>query len=137
RAQPRARGPAHRGSVSHVVDWSEQARAAGLDSVWIHDSYFERDAVTYASAIGAQVRDIRVAMGALNPFTRHPVLLAMTVSAVDEMTPGRVILGLGTGLPIRLAQMDIPYSPEAGVQRVEEAIDTVRKLWAGERIPAP
>src|SRR5205823_11644476 len=41
-----------------------------------------------------------------------------------------------TGLPLRLAQMGIPYTPEAGVQRVSEAIDIVRKLWAGERIPA-
>src|SRR5207248_327211 len=83
--------------------------------VWIHDSYFERDSVTYASAIASQVPDIRVAMGALNPFTRHPVLVAMTVSAVDEMAPGRVILGLGSALPLRLAQMGIPYDPGAAV----------------------
>ena len=133
--RPIGLGLAARGSVSDVVAWSERAGAAGLDSVWIHDSYFERDAVTYASAIASQVRDIRVAMGALNPFTRHPVVLAMTVSAVDEMAPGRTILGLGTGLPLRLAQMSIPYTPEAGVQRVSETIDVVRKLWAGERLP--
>src|SRR6266702_2239633 len=129
-SRPVGFGLASRGSVSEVVAWSERARRAGLDSVWIHDSYFERDAVTYASAIASQVPHIRVAMGALNPFTRHPVLLAMTISAVDEMAPGRVILGLGTALPIRLAQMGIPYSPAAGVERVSEAIDIVRALWA-------
>jgi 1,4-dihydroxy-2-naphthoate octaprenyltransferase len=104
--------------------------------VWIHDSYFERDAVTYASAIAAQVPDIRIAMGALNPLTRHPVLLAMTVSAVDEMAPGRVILGMGTGLPLRLMQMGIPYTPDSGLAAVSEAIDTVRTLWSGQRIPS-
>ena len=129
-------GLAARGEVSDVVRWSDEARRRGLDSVWIHDSYFERDAVTYASAIAAQVPDIRVAMGALNPYTRHPVLLAMTVSAVDEMAPNRVILGLGTGLPLRLAQMGIPYKPDEGVEAVSKAIDTVRALWAGERIPS-
>lgn len=128
-------GLAARGSVEDVVAWSERARQAGLDSVWVHDSYFERDAITYASAIASQVRDIRVALGALNPYTRHPVLVAMTVSALDEMAPGRVILGLGTGLPLRLAQMGIPYSPADGVQRVREAIDTLRALWSGERVP--
>lgn len=129
-------GLAARGSVSDVVKWAQQAQQRGLDSVWIHDSYFERDAVTYASAIASQVQGIRVAMGALNPFTRHPVLVAMTVSAVDEMAPGRVILGMGTGLPLRLAQMGIPYTPEAGVEEVSKAIDLMRKLWAGERIPS-
>ena len=102
-------GFAARGSASDVVSWAERARRAGLDSVWIHDSYFERDSVTYAAGVASHVPDIRVAMGALNPFTRHPVLLAMTVSAIDEMAPGRVILGLGSALPLRLAQRGLAH----------------------------
>jgi 1,4-dihydroxy-2-naphthoate polyprenyltransferase len=135
-SRPVGLGLAARGGVSDVVGWAEQARRAGLDSVWIHDSYFERDAVTYASAIAAQVSGIRIALGALNPLTRHPVLVAMTVSAIDEMAPGRVILGMGTGLPLRLAQMGIPYTPDSGLEAVSEAIDTMRALWSGQRIPA-
>src|SRR5512133_2356326 len=130
-AQPVGIGLAARGEVADVVKWSHEARRRGLDSVWIHDSYFERDAVTYASAIAAQVPDIRVAMGALNPFTRHPVLLAMTVSAVDEMAPGRVILGLGSALPLRLAQMGIPYQPAVAVDTIGAAVDTIRAMWRG------
>jgi alkanesulfonate monooxygenase SsuD/methylene tetrahydromethanopterin reductase-like flavin-dependent oxidoreductase (luciferase family) len=66
-SRPVGLGLAARGSVTDVVGWADQARRAGLDSVWIHDSYFERDAVTYGSAIAAQVPSIRVALGALNP----------------------------------------------------------------------
>ena len=40
-------GLAARGDVSDVIDWTRRARDAGLDSVWIHDSYYERDAITY------------------------------------------------------------------------------------------
>jgi 5,10-methylenetetrahydromethanopterin reductase len=134
--QPVGFGLAARGSVEDAVAWADAARERGLQSVWLHDSYFERDAVTYASAIAAQVPDISVALGALNPFTRHPVVLAMSVSALDEMAPGRIVLGLGTGLPLRLAQMGIPYTPEGGVEGVSAAIDTVRTLWAGQRIPS-
>jgi 1,4-dihydroxy-2-naphthoate octaprenyltransferase len=135
-SRPVGLGLAARGGVAEVVGWAEQARREGLDSVWVHDSYFERDAVTYASAVAAQVPGIRVALGALNPLTRHPVVVAMTVSALDEMAPGRVILGMGTGLPLRLAQMGIPYTPEAGVEAVSRAIDTMRALWSGQRVPA-
>src|SRR6266536_1806255 len=134
-SRPVGLGLAARGRVADAVAWAQQARRAGLDSVWVHDSYFERDAVTYISAIASQVGGIRVAMGALNPLTRHPVLVAMTVSAIDDMAPGRVILGMGTGLPLRLAQMGIPYSPGAGVEAVSRAIDTMRALWSGERVP--
>ncbi|MGH2556321.1 MAG: hypothetical protein ACRDHO_11465, partial [Actinomycetota bacterium] len=56
-SRPVGLGLAARGSVSDAVEWAEWARRAGLDSVWIHDSYFERDAVTYASAIASQVED--------------------------------------------------------------------------------
>ena len=129
-------GLAARGSVSDVVEWADRARTSGIDSVWFHDSYFERDAVTYATAVAAQVGDIRVGLGALNPFTRDPVLIAMTVSALDEIAPGRITLALGTGLPLRLGQMGIPYTPDQGVAKVSAAIDTVRSLWAGERLPA-
>ena len=84
-SRPVGLGLAARGSVADAVAWAEQARRSGLDSVWVHDSYFERDAVTYGSAIAAQVAGIRVGLGALNPLTRHPVVVAMTVSAIDTM----------------------------------------------------
>src|SRR5919198_1365560 len=134
-SRPVGLGLAARGSVSEAVEWAERARQRGLDSVWIHDSYFEREAVTYAAAVASQVPDIRVAMGAVNPFTRHVVVLAMTVSSLDEMAPGRIILGLGSALPLRLAQMGIPYTPQEGHDRVSAAIDTLRALWQGERVP--
>jgi 1,4-dihydroxy-2-naphthoate octaprenyltransferase len=134
-------GIAARGDISDTIDWARRARDAGLDSLWIHDSYFERDAVTYGSAIaGALSTDsassFRLALGAVNPYTRHPVVLAMTGSALDELLPERIVMGLGTGLPLRLGQMGIPYSPADAVGRVSDAMDQLRTLWAGERLPS-
>jgi 1,4-dihydroxy-2-naphthoate polyprenyltransferase len=137
-------GLAARGDVEEVVGWARQARDQGLDSVWVHDSYFERDGVSFATAIAQGIAlegdqdeaGFRVALGAANPFTRHPVVLAMTGSALDEILPGRFILGIGTGLPLRLKQMGIPYEPEAAVAGVSQAIDQIRALWVGERLPS-
>ena len=83
-----------RGDVADTVAWAERARSAGLESIWFHDSYFERDAVTYASATASQVAEIKIGLGALNPFTRHPVLIAMTVSALDVWPPSGSSWGL-------------------------------------------
>ena len=143
-ARPIGLGLAARGDVEEVVDWARQARDQGLDSVWVHDSYFERDGVAFATAIALAIAldddgdeaGFRVALGAANPFTRHPVVLAMTGSALDEILPGRFVLGLGTGLPLRLKQMGIPYEPDAAVEGVSQAIDQIRALWAGERLPS-
>ncbi|MGH2467661.1 MAG: LLM class flavin-dependent oxidoreductase, partial [Candidatus Limnocylindrales bacterium] len=139
-SRPVGLGLAARGDVDDVIGWAEQAQRQGLDSVWIHDSYFERDAVSYASAICSHLGEagpgdrFRVALGAVNPNTRHPVVLAMTGSALDEMAPGRIVMALGSGLPFRLKQMGITYEPEPAVRGVSEAIDTLRTLWAGERL---
>ncbi|HSO28320.1 MAG TPA: LLM class flavin-dependent oxidoreductase [Candidatus Sulfomarinibacteraceae bacterium] len=140
--RPIGLGLAARGDPKDVLDWSRRARDAGLDSVWIHDSYFERDAISFATSVaGGLARDddagtFRVALGAVNPYTRHPVVLAMTGSALDEILPGRIVMGIGTGLPLRLKQMGIPYEPESAVERVSTAMDQIRALWAGERLPS-
>ena len=128
-------GLAARGDVADTVEWARVARDRGLDSVWFHDSYFERDAVTYATAVAAQVDGLRVGLGALNPYTRHPVLIAMTVSALDEIAPERISLGLGSALPLRLGQMGVPYAPDEAAERVRATIDTLHTLWKGERMP--
>lgn len=122
------------GDVRDAVGQAELAERAGLESVWFHESYFARDAVTYATAVATTVPRIRVCLGALNPNTRNQVVLAMTVSALDDLAPGRITLALGTALPLRLAQMGIPYQPESAIAKVEQTVGELRQLWRGERL---
>src|SRR3990172_8436565 len=114
-------GLAARGDVEDTIEWAREASTRGLDSIWFHDSYFERDAVTYATAVASHVEGIRVGLGSLNPYTRHPLLIAMTVSALDEIAPERISLALGSALPLRLGQVGIPYHPSEAPERVGEA----------------
>jgi 1,4-dihydroxy-2-naphthoate polyprenyltransferase len=123
-------GLAARGDVREAAAWARRAEDLGLDSIWVHDSYFERDPITYLSAMGMETRRIGLGAGALNPYTRHPVVVAMTMSALDDLAPRRVTLALGSGLPLRLSQMAIPYDDT--VARVSEAIDQIRRLWSGQ-----
>jgi 1,4-dihydroxy-2-naphthoate polyprenyltransferase len=75
---------------------------------------------------------IRLGAGALNPYTRHTFVVASTMASLDNLSEGRVSLALGSGLPLRLAQMNIPF--ENAPQRVGESIDQIRTLWRGERL---
>jgi 1,4-dihydroxy-2-naphthoate polyprenyltransferase len=132
-------GLAGRGDIEDIVRWTRQARDAGLDSAWIHDSPYERDAITYGTSMALTlandgVGSMRVGIGCVNPNTRHPLVLAMTGSGLDEVLPERIVMAIGTGMPLRLAQMGIPYSPPVAVARVGETIDQLRTLWAGQRI---
>jgi 1,4-dihydroxy-2-naphthoate octaprenyltransferase len=134
-------GIAARGDLEDAIEYARLARDAGLEAIWIHDSYFERDAVTFGTAIATALSmdpsdSFRVALGSINPFTRHPVLLAMTGSALDDLLPERIVMAIGSGQPVRLRQMGIPYEIGDAVDRISSTMDELRLLWAGERLPS-
>lgn len=125
-------GLAARGDVRDTVDWVVRAERAGVESVWVHDSYFERDPISFLAPMALATKRIRLGAGALNPYTRHPFVVASTMASLDNLAQGRVSLALGSGLPLRLSQMNIPF--EHASERVSESIDQVRTLWRGERL---
>ncbi len=132
-------GIAARGDVSDAIEWARRSRDAGLEAIWVHNSYFERDAVTFGTAMATALSEdgngqFRVALGSVNPFTRHLMVLAMTGSALDDLLPERISMAIGSGQPVRLGQMGIPYTPSDALARVSDTIDQLRLLWAGERI---
>jgi alkanesulfonate monooxygenase SsuD/methylene tetrahydromethanopterin reductase-like flavin-dependent oxidoreductase (luciferase family) len=107
---------ASQGEVREVVEWAERAARAGLHCVWLNDSLLELNAATYALAIASQMQNTRVAMGASRTCIRHPALTAMTISPLYETAPGRMILGMGMALPLRLRQMGFPYMPDEAIE---------------------
>ncbi|NED94745.1 LLM class flavin-dependent oxidoreductase [Phytoactinopolyspora alkaliphila] len=76
----------------HVAQLAEEH---GLDEVWLTEDYVERGAFAVAGAVLAATRTVTVGIGVVNPWTRHPVLTAMEAGALQELAPGRVVLGLG------------------------------------------
>jgi 1,4-dihydroxy-2-naphthoate polyprenyltransferase len=125
-------GLAARGDVRETVDWAVRAERLGLESVWLHDSYFERDPISFLAPMAQATRRIRLGAGALNPYTRHPFVVASTMASLDNLAEGRLSLALGSGLPLRLMQMNIPF--DNAPERVSESIDQIRTLWRGERL---
>jgi 5,10-methylenetetrahydromethanopterin reductase len=79
----------------------EQVRLAewiGLESVWVIDSQLIcRDIfVTLAACLASTLR-ISLALGVTNPRTRHVSATASAIATLEEMFPGRVLAGVGTG----------------------------------------
>jgi probable F420-dependent oxidoreductase len=132
--------------VERDVRWPEYlaiARAAeecGFDSIWVGDHLLydgpERgpwEAWTLLAALAAATERVRlgplVACAGFHP----PGLLAKMAAAIDEVSGGRFVLGLGAGWNEReFAAFGIPYDHR--VSRFEEAFAIVRGLLAGERV---
>jgi coenzyme F420-dependent glucose-6-phosphate dehydrogenase len=65
----------------------------------------------------------------------HPVLVAQGFATLEEMFPGRVFLGMGSGESLNESPVGCEW-PEPGeqVQMLNEALSMIRRLWAGETI---
>jgi 5,10-methylenetetrahydromethanopterin reductase len=84
------------GLPGSLVDWARDAERAGLGSVWIIEDYYHPGAFALAGAAAAATARIGIGLGVVNPYTRHPALLAMETAALAGVAPGRLVLGLGS-----------------------------------------
>jgi 5,10-methylenetetrahydromethanopterin reductase len=83
--------------VATFVELAVAAEAAGLDQLWVsHDLFLRSAPVLLAAAAGATNR-IMLGTGVLNPYSAHPVELAMHAATLQELSGGRTMLGLAAG----------------------------------------
>jgi alkanesulfonate monooxygenase SsuD/methylene tetrahydromethanopterin reductase-like flavin-dependent oxidoreductase (luciferase family) len=131
--------------VEREVRWPElraiarTAEHAGFDSIWVGDHllYRYRDGSTRApwevwtTLAGLAEATDRVALGPLVASTafHRPFMLAKLASTVDEISGGRLVLGLGAGWnDVEFAALGAPFDHR--VSRFEEAFTIVRTLLA-------
>lgn len=137
--------------VERQVRWPEyvaMARAAeqsGFDSIWVGDHLLYRgdgrgergpwEAWTLLAGLAAVTSRVRlgpmVACTAFSP----PGVLAKRAATVDEISGGRLVLGIGAGWnEAEFRAFGIPFEHRAS--RFEESFDVIRRLLAGERVTA-
>lgn len=134
--------------VERVVRWPEVARMArlvedsGFDSIWVGDHLlYEEDGVrsgpweafTQLAAIAALTERVEIGpLVAAQPF-HEPAILAKQAATIDEISGGRLILGLGAGWNrVEFDAFGLPY--ERRVSRFAEGFDIIRRLLAGETV---
>lgn len=118
--------------VRQAIEYARHAEAQGLEACWLHEAYWNRDALSYLAAMAVNTNRLRLAAGCINPYTRHPVLVAASLATLDELSGGRMVLGFGTGYPARLDEQGIAH-PRAAVA-MRESITLIRRLWRGEKV---
>ena len=122
----------HRPSRS-AVEAAVAAEQAGFDEVWVTEDYVERGAFALAGAIAQATSRIQVGIGVVNPWTRHPVVLAMEFATLDELSGGRAIAGLGASNERWMTgQLGIPF--DRPLSRLAESVTLVRALLSGEPV---
>lgn len=124
-------GISHREPISHTVEIVQKAEELGFDSVWIADCQLSmKDCFSALILCAVNTSTIELGTGVTNPVTRHPTTIANAFAALQEVSGGRAVIGIGTGwtavfsIGIKLAT----------IKQLEEAIIAIRKLSSGEEV---
>ncbi|MCB1748548.1 MAG: LLM class flavin-dependent oxidoreductase [Gammaproteobacteria bacterium] len=120
-------------NAADYVTQAKLAEAMGFDSFWVPEDYVMPAAFSALGACAAVTSRIKLGTGVVNPYTRHPVLLGMELAALDQISGGRAILGVGASIKLWIeAQMGLPF--DRPLSAVREAVAILRRLFAGEAV---
>lgn len=114
------------------MEYVRHAEEAGFEAVWQAESRLVREATVPMAAFAAVTERIKVGSGVVNCWTRNVGLMAATFVTLDDLAPGRVMLGIGAWWE--------PLASKVGVKRerpltaMREYIEVVRRLIAMENV---
>jgi F420-dependent oxidoreductase-like protein len=110
----------------------QEAEALGYDSVWTAEAYGS-DAATVLAWLAAQTSRLKLGSAIFQMPGRSPAMTAMTAATIDELSGGRMLLGIGSSGP-QVAEGWHGQRFARQLQRTREYIAVVRKALARERL---
>jgi 5,10-methylenetetrahydromethanopterin reductase len=109
------------------MSWCLRAEAAGFEAVWQAESRLVREATVPMAAFAAVTERLVVGSGVVNTWTRNVALLASTFVTLDDLAPGRVILGLGAWWDPLARRVGITRARP--LQAMRETVEACRALF--------
>lgn len=125
-----------------LLEFGVRAEEAGFDSVVVSDHfqpwrYTDGHApysFTWMAALGQRTERVTIGSSVVTPtFRYHPAIVAQAIATLDSLTPGRILLGVGTGESMNEVPIGIEW-PEFKERfaRLREAVQLMRRLWTEE-----
>ena len=115
-----------------IRDFVPKAEVLGYDSLWVQEQIVTGYGVlepvtllTYASALTSKVR---LGTSVLLPVIRNPLQLAKSLATLDQLSQGRLTVGIGIGGP-HIPEAAFGVSPQRRGRRFVETIEVMKALW--------
>jgi alkanesulfonate monooxygenase SsuD/methylene tetrahydromethanopterin reductase-like flavin-dependent oxidoreductase (luciferase family) len=129
-----------RPETAPLLQLAARAEALGFDSVWVGDSLLARprhDPLTLLAGVAGRVPRIEIGTAVLLPALRNPVVLAHQVATLDQISEGRLILGVGFAADVpnirgEFAAAGVPFDKRIG--RMMEGLRLCQALWTGQPV---
>ena len=108
--------------------WAEEK---GFSDAWFGDAGAP-DSLTQIAALGQATSNIRIGVAVTPVYTRSPSVLAATANVIEQVIPGRFVLGIGSSSQTIMGQWNgIPL--DKPLTRVKETAQLVKQMLAGEK----
>lgn len=125
-------------SYREGIELAAEASRLGFDSIWVSEHHGEADGycpspIVAGAALAVAAPNCRIGQAiALAPLHGHPLRLAEDLSVLDNLSGGRVEIGLGQGYrPDEFAMFGWPYAKRTTA--FEESLDILGLAWRGDR----
>ena len=103
---------------------------AGVHTVWVAEGW-GRDCFTILALLARETSRMHLGTGIVNTYSRTPAALAQHFATLDEVSGGRMIIGLGTsGHRVIEHWHGVPFQPS--LTRLREYVDIMRMIFAGK-----
>src|SRR5687767_4612088 len=122
-----------RSTLDDLVASARLAEDGGFDSIWATE-FYDHSATVGMAAMATATERIGLGSGIAYGFGRTPLVLAAEIRDLDELSGGRVTMGLGTGTQ-RMQRDWHGLDGEHAASRMEELVPLVRKLWRLDQGP--
>jgi 5,10-methylenetetrahydromethanopterin reductase len=108
-----------------------EIEAMGFVHLWLTDSSLHaRNSYAYLTLAAMTSERLLLGTAVTNPRTRHPAITAAAAATVDELSGGRMILGIGAGdRPLQALGLKA-----SSVASLKASIEAIRRLWSGEHV---
>ena len=117
--------------VERRIGIIKMAEDLGFDRLWHSNEKFGWDMIASMTLTAVHTDRIGIGAALVDPYSVHPCISAAAVSTVDEISGGRVVMGIGAGgagFPV----MGVARSKPAGA--IREAVEVMRGMWRGETV---
>ncbi len=114
-----------------LVEIARLAESCGYEHLWLADERFFREVYASLALCAARTARIRLGPCVTDPYSRHPALTAMAIATLDELSDGRAVLGLGSGIS---GFAELGVRREKPARAIRETATLVRRLLAGETV---
>lgn len=121
-----------------------ECEAQGFDFVWLSDHLYDvgkpqnpyLECWTVLSALAEATSKIRLCTIVVNNLFRHPSLLAKMAAALDDVSDGRLDLGVGAGwYEEECSAYGIPFPKTSDrIDMLDEALTVIKRLWTENRV---